>query len=84
MKTIISANIDTKLARRLKKITKGARSRTIERAIRKYLDEKDTFELEDVETLALIMELAFRKELPDSSKQYLKSLYYEINTVLDN
>ena len=78
MKTIISANIDANLARSLKKITKGARSRTIERAIRKYLDEKDTFEIEDIETLNLIIELAFRKELPDSAKQYLRSLYNEV------
>lgn len=78
MKTIISANIDANLARDLKKITKGARSRTIERAVRKYLDEKDSFELEDIETLNLIQELAFRKELPDSAKQYLRSLYNEV------
>jgi len=77
-KSIISANIDTDLVKQLKGKTKGTRSRTIERALRKYLDEQDSFALEDIPTLKLIMELAFRKELPDSAKQYLRSLYNEV------
>jgi metal-responsive CopG/Arc/MetJ family transcriptional regulator len=77
-KSIISANIDTDLVKQLKGKTKGTRSRTIERALRKYLDDQDSFALEDVPTLKLIMELAFRKELPDSTKQYLRSLYNEV------
>jgi metal-responsive CopG/Arc/MetJ family transcriptional regulator len=77
-KSIISANIDTDLVKQLKGKTKGTRSRTIERALRKYLDDQDSFALEDVPTLKLIMELAFRKELPDSAKQYLRSLYNEV------
>ena len=78
MKSIISANIDTNLAKDLKKITKGARSRTIERALRKYLDEKDDFALEDIDTLSLILELGYRSDIPDSAKQYLRALYMEI------
>lgn len=78
MKSIISANIDTSLAKELKKISKGARSRTIERALRKYLDEKDTFVIEDVDTLSLVLELAYRPELPDSARQYLTALYREL------
>lgn len=77
-KSIISANIDTDLVKQLKGKTKGTRSRTIERALRKYLNDQDSFALEDVPTLKLILELAFRKELPDSAKQYLRSLYNEV------
>lgn len=84
MKSIISANIKTELAKRLKKITKGARSRTIERALEKYLDEKDNFVIEDIETLSLILELGYRKDIPDSAKQYLRALYLEIKSTISD
>ena len=83
MKSIISANIDTNLAKELKKITKGARSRTIERALRYYLDGKTDFALEDVDTLKLILELAHRKNIPESARQFLKALYLEIKMIFE-
>ena len=47
-KSVISANIDTNVAIRLKKLTKGTRSKTIERAIVAYLDAETDFKLLDV------------------------------------
>ena len=47
-KSIISANIDTELVKRMRNLTKGTRSRTIERAIRSYLDKETDFKLLDV------------------------------------
>ena len=84
MKSIISANIDTSLAKELKKITKGARSRTIERALKYYLEGKTNYALEDVETLRLILELAHRADIPESAKQYLKALYLEIKHTISD
>ena len=58
-KSIISANIDTDLVKKLKMKTKGTRSRTIERAIRAYLDGETDFNLLDVPEDKLIQALIF-------------------------
>ena len=63
MKTVISANVPIGLAIRLKDKTKGTRSRVIARALEAYLDEKEAFNLEDIETESLLLELQYRKEL---------------------
>lgn len=78
MKTVISANIDTSLAKELKKITKGARSRTIERALKLYLKDAEHYDIDDIDTPRLILHLAYRKEIPESAKQFLKALYLEL------
>ena len=49
-KSIISANIDTELVKKLKSKTKGTRSRTIERAIRAYLNAESDYSIVDVPT----------------------------------
>lgn len=77
-KTIISANIPVSLASRLKNKTKGTRSRVITRALTNYLDEKDNFDIEEVETKTLFLELAFRNELSDMQKTILRQMYQEL------
>ena len=60
-KTIISANIPVSLADRLKSKTKGTRSRVIERALRAYLDDKEAFDVTDLETRTLMILLKNRE-----------------------
>ena len=78
MKTVISANIPVGLAQRLKTKTKGTRSRVIARALKAYLDEKDAFNIEDIATEDLILELAFRTELNQSQKEMMKIIWKEV------
>lgn len=52
-RSIISANIDTELVKRLQHKTKGTRSRVIERAIRAYLDGESDYSIVDVPTAKL-------------------------------
>lgn len=68
MKTIISANIPVSLALRLKGKTKGTRSRVISRALKAYLDEKDAFNITDIETRTLLAVLHARDEISDTLK----------------
>ena len=84
MKSIISANINTKLAEKLKKITKGARSRTVERAIRNYLEEKEAYSIMDESTLDILTELRCRPEISDSAKQYLRALWAEVRDLISD
>ena len=78
MKTVISANIDVGLAIRLKDKTKGTRSRVIERALKAYLDEKEAFNIEDITTRQLIMELSYRGEIGKTHRTYLMQLFREV------
>jgi metal-responsive CopG/Arc/MetJ family transcriptional regulator len=78
MKTIISANIDVGLAMRLKDKTKGTRSRVIERALRNYLDEKEAFNIEEVTTEQLLLELTYRGEIKKTHKAYLMEMFREL------
>lgn len=59
-KSIISANIDTELVKKLKMKTKGTRSRIIERAIRAYLDGETDYSIVDVPTNKLAAALMGR------------------------
>jgi len=77
-KTIISANIPVQLADRLKNKTKGTRSRVIERALRNYLDEKDSFDIEEITTEDLLLELMYRQDLPKSHRQMLNTIWLEL------
>ena len=77
-KTIISANIPVQLADRLKNKTKGTRSRVNERALRNYLDEKDAFDIEEITTDALLLELMYRQDLVKSQRQILNSIWLEL------
>ena len=78
MKTVISANVPIGLAIRLKDKTKGTRSRVIARALEAYLDEKEAFNIEDIPTEKLLLELFFRKELTDSQKEIVRSIWKEV------
>lgn len=78
LKTIISANIPVSLAQQLKGKTKGTRSRVIARALRAYLEEKDAFNLWDITTEEMLLELAFRPELSDMQKELIRQMYLEV------
>lgn len=78
MKTVISANIPVGLAERLKTKTKGTRSRVIARALKAYLDEKEAFNIEDVDTEALLLEIAFRKELTETQREMVRVIWKEV------
>jgi len=71
MKTIISANVPISLAIRLKDKTKGTRSRVITRALTAYLDEKDAFNITDIETRTLLAVLHARPDVSDTLKMAL-------------
>ena len=78
MKTVISANVPIGIAIRLKDKTKGTRSRVVARALEAYLDEKEAFNIEDISTDQLLLELGFRKELTDSQKEIIRSIWKEV------
>lgn len=59
-RSIISANIDTKLVEKLQLKTRGTRSRIIERAIRAYLDGETDYSIVDVPTRKLVAVLMAR------------------------
>ena len=68
-KSIISANIDTELVKKLKHKTVGTRSRTIERAIRAYLDGETDYSIVDVPTQKLATVLYTRLHSENGYKQ---------------
>lgn len=78
LKTIISANIPVSLAERLKDKTKGTRSRVISRALKAYLDEKDAFNIEDISTSVLLLELCYREGLSPSNKEIIRQMWLEL------
>lgn len=78
LKTIISANIPVSLAQQLKGKTKGTRSRVIARALRAYLEEKDAYNISDITTEELLVELAFRQQLSDMQKELIRQIYLEV------
>ena len=78
MKTVISANVPIGIAIRLKDKTKGTRSRVVARALEAYLDEKEAYSIEDVDTLALVMELIYRKDISPSQKSFLTEMWKEL------
>lgn len=77
-KTIISANIPVSLAEELKNKTKGTRSRVITRALSAYLADKAAFDLEDISTEDLLLEVAFRSELSDMQKELIRQIWLEV------
>ena len=78
MKTIISANIPVSLASKLKTKTKGTRSRVITRALSAYLADMDAFDISDIETLTLLIELFHRKDITQLQKDILRQIYLEL------
>ena len=77
-KTIISANIPVQVADRLKNKTKGTRSRVIERALQNYLDAKDAYDIDEISTEDILLELMYRQDLPKSQRQILNSMWLEM------
>ena len=71
MKTIISANIPISLAIRLKDKTKGTRSRVIARALQAYLDEKDAYDMWEMDVVDIILHLAARPEISNTQRELL-------------
>jgi|TARA_R110000824_G_scaffold374118_2_gene564608 hypothetical protein len=78
MRTIISANIPVSLAEKLKTKTKGTRSRVITRALSAYLADMDAFDITDVETTDLLMELIYRGSITQLQKDILRQIYLEM------
>ncbi len=79
MKTIISANIPVSLAKDLQGKTKGTRSRVITRALRAYLADKSAFEIDDISTEQLLIEVCCRsKDLSDSQREIIRQIYLEV------
>lgn len=71
MKTIISANIPISLAIRLKDKTKGTRSRVIARALKAYLDEKDAYDMWEIDVVDIILHLQARPEISNTQREIL-------------
>ena len=69
MKTVISANIPIGLAIRLKDKTKGTRSRVIAHALKAYLDEKDAFDLYEIDIVELMNHIQARSELTATMRE---------------
>lgn len=78
MKTVISANVPVSLATRLKDKTKGTRSRVITRALEAYLDEKEAYDLNDLDIEFILMHLFYRNELSDMNKTLIRQMYLEM------
>jgi len=77
-KTIISANISTSVVKRLHGKTKGTRSRVIERALKAYLDDMQAYDISDVETTDLLLELMYRGSITQSQKEVLRQIWLEL------
>lgn len=60
------------------KVGRGYRSQYVEDAIRKKLNNELEFNIEDITTTQLIMELAYRGNIPKSGRSYLMELYREV------
>ena len=71
MKTIISANIPVSLAQQLQGKTKGTRSRVVTRALTAYLNDKEAFDISDIETRTLIIALKNRAEISEQLRTLL-------------
>ena len=71
--------LDINLVRELhNKIGRGHRSQYVEDAIRKKLNNQLEFDIEDITTTQLIMELTYRDDIPKSARTYLMELYREV------
>ena len=58
--------LDIELVKKLHKyVARGNRSRYVEMSIQKRLDGEDSFDLEDTETLDLLAELRYRRDIPE-------------------
>jgi len=71
--------LDVDLVKRLhKKVPRGFRSQYVNDAITNKLNNEEEYFLEDVQTQAVLLDLAYRLDLPKSARMYLQELYREI------
>jgi len=80
MKTVISANIPIGLAIRLKDKTKGTRSRVIARALEAYLDEKDAYDMWEMEIVDVLNHVFSRSELTNSQREIIYQIKEELKS----
>ena len=80
MKTVISANIPIGLAIRLKDKTKGTRSRVIARALEAYLDEKDAYDMWEMEIVDVLNHVRDRPELSKSQREIIYLIKEELKS----
>jgi len=78
MKTVISANIPIAIAIRLKDKTKGTRSRVVARALEAYLDEKDGFDMYEIEIRDIFNHLMARSELTKTQRELIYMMKKEV------
>ena len=72
--------LDVDLIKRLhKQVGRGWRSNYVERAIKKALDGDQSFDIEDVDTLDLLAELTYRRELPEWFRNQLALVRKEVD-----
>jgi len=78
MKTVISANIPIGIAIRLKDKTKGTRSRVVARALEAYLDEKDAYDMWEMDIVEIFHHLMARSELTKSHRELIYIMKKEV------
>ena len=78
MKTVISANVPIGLAIRLKDKTKGTRSRVISRALEAYLDEKDAYDMWEMDMVDILNHVLARNELTRTQREVIYQIKEEL------
>ena len=78
MKTVISANIPIGIAIRLKDKTKGTRSRVVARALEAYLDERDAYDMWEIDIIEIFNHLLGRSELTKSQRELIFIMKKEV------
>jgi len=78
MKTVISANVPIGLAIRLKDKTKGTRSRVVTRALEAYLNEKDAYDMWEIDIVQILNHLYARPELTMTQREIVYQMKMEL------
>jgi UDP-N-acetyl-D-mannosaminuronate dehydrogenase len=79
MKKATLYTLDVSMIQELnRKMPRGQRSAFVNKAIRARLNNESEFNIEDVTTKQLILELTYRGDIPKSARSYLMELYREV------
>ena len=78
MKTVISANIPISTAIKLKDKAKGTRSMVISKALEAYLEQRDAFDMYDIDIIDILNHLYTRHELSPT----MREIVYQMKTEL--
>ena len=79
MRQQILFTLSSELIKRLKKtVSSGNRSYYVEEAIKNRLNEEEKFDIEDIDTLDLLKELAYRGELGRDRRQLISEWFREL------